>query len=392
MPVKQKRQLRICTKTKKVKTQSPRYNLKTVDRCAKYTRVCKEGACIPEPFPKPEPSPGHNLNVEQMTREIAKDMADEQNATQEDVGKTLARDILSRGGIRSYRKGHEREEYREIPLTLKRKTGLPLDEMASEMGMDEAGLMELIRREYPKGKKKQRRFTWTDFKTQAEAQVWNIIDAGMVSGLGAMTFEERHDPHRGTWRHFWHERGKKAKQVTPGQAYILSTRRPNDGDLYLLRATSAEDGRKQIAEGQIQPYHTPERPQHQVVIRYPGRPAPVKTPEQMTFLGLGAEAMMLFPGLKREMVLETEDISTSDDPLEMFLERKGWKMTRVMELQASMSEKAVPDMFTGKTTPLTAGEKELQKDIKQFQTRSAKAESQATFFGRSRRLGGYYGY
>ena len=378
LPPRQKYQLRVCVDTKKVKTTSPRFKAETVDRCAKYSRVCPDGACIPEAMPKPEPSPGHGSNVRSMVRSLAKNMAQERNEIEEAAGKKLARDILERGGIRSHRKGREKEEYREIPLTLKRKTGLPADEMASEMGMDEEALMELIRREYPKGKKKKRRFHWKDFEAQAESQVWSAVDAGVLSGLGAMTWEERHDPQRGSWRHFWQKPGEKPKQVTPGRAFTLTHKYPGEGTMYLLRAWSAEEGRRQIAEGLIEPYHTPKRQhkppgyeemaQRSQVVAPKEHKGPVfsyRPPEQLPLFGLGAEAL-LFPGLRREMVLEAEDVSTSDDPLEIHLERKGWQMSRVRELQASMAEKAVPDLFTGKTKPLSAGEKKLQRDINEF--------------------------
>jgi len=82
--------------------------------------------------------------------------------------------------------------------------------------------------------------------------------------------------------------------------------------------------------------------------------------------GLGQTQKDLFPALRRELALEHEDLSTSDDPLEMHLERKGWKLSRVRDLQDSIAEKMVPDLFTGKTKPLSRGEKELQRDIQEF--------------------------
>lgn len=56
-------QTRTCVKTKKVATKSPRFKLKTVDRCAKYDRVCPGGSCVSETMPKPEASPGHGVNM-----------------------------------------------------------------------------------------------------------------------------------------------------------------------------------------------------------------------------------------------------------------------------------------------------------------------------------------
>lgn len=70
----------------------------------------------------------------------------------------------------------------------------------------------------------------------------------------------------------------------------------------------------------------------------------------------------LFPGLKRELVLEQEDIAVSDDPLEICLERMGWNMKRVRKLQENIASKLTPDMF-GKTERLTGGEIQLQENI-----------------------------
>ena len=52
--------------------------------------------------------------------------------------------IKNRGGIRSYKNGKEYEEYKaNVPLGLKRRKGLPPDEMASLLGLE--GDQELYR-------------------------------------------------------------------------------------------------------------------------------------------------------------------------------------------------------------------------------------------------------
>lgn len=262
-------QTRKCVKTKKVATKSPRFKLKTVKRCEKYSRVCAGGTCLSEPMPKGQSSPGHGVNVKRMVSDMSRQMADDRNVLEQTAGKAFGREIMDRGGIRAYRgrsisgkrvKGGE--EFAAVPIFMRRKDGLPLDEMASEMGFDDdTAFLEAVKAEYPreKGEKKQ---TWTaaDFVVDAEAQVWDAIDAGLVHGLG-------------------------------------------------------QD---------------------------------------------------LFPGLKRELVFTTEDRATSDDPLDIFLQRRGWDIPRVRILQASIAEKAVPDMFTGKIAPLTASEVEIQRDIQAY--------------------------
>lgn len=261
LPVGKKKQIRVCAESKKVKPTSDRFKSSTITRCARYLRVCTGRACLEETFRKPQPSPGHGVNVKRMIYDASKYMAEERNEAEEIAGKALGREIADRGGIRSYRKGAEKEEYRAIPIFMRKKTGLPLDQMASEMGyQSEQDLMSEIKRQYPGTTKKKRKYTASDFTAEAEEAIWRDLDAGMISGLG-------------------------------------------------------QD---------------------------------------------------LFPGLRREMVLEVEDLATSDDPLEIHLQRKGWKLKRVSKLQESMAAKAVPDMFTGRTEPLAPAERELQDDIAEF--------------------------
>ena len=76
-----------------------------------------------------------------------------------------------------------------------------------------------------------------------------------------------------------------------------------------------------------------------------------------------------FGGIKRVLVLEAESIVTSDDPLEQFLERKGWQLSRIRQLRKSIEMSLIPNVFTGKTDPLTRAEKELQRDIDEYYER-----------------------
>ena len=166
--------MRVCTEYKMIASA---FYKKRVRRCKKYTPVCGNG-CLTSPAPKPD-RPGEPTQTE--IKALATAMATQ---AAEVEGPTLAREILKRGGIKSYREGYLKEEYREIPLHLKRKSGLPLDEMASELGLDEAALVQEIRRAYPKGKKKKRRPSWKDYEDAA----YRMLIGGQLAALGQELF------------------------------------------------------------------------------------------------------------------------------------------------------------------------------------------------------------
>lgn len=263
-----KGQLRVCKRTKKVAVTSPRFKVKTVDRCAEYERLCPSDGCLPEGFEKPKASPGHGSNVKAMISDMAKQMAQERNYDEEVFGKALGREIMDRGGLRRYKGDRLKEEFAVVPLFMRRKSGQPPDEMASEMGYrDDAALLRAIRKEYPGTEKTRRRYSADQFMKEAEGIVWSHIEAGTVSGLG--------------------------------------------------------------------------------------------------------QQQELFPGLKRELVMKLEDPATSDDPVVACMERGGWKPARMVQLRESIAEKAVPDMFTGKTEKLDRSEKEYRTAIQKCLTASS---------------------
>jgi len=78
---------------------------------------------------------------------------------------------------------------------------------------------------------------------------------------------------------------------------------------------------------------------------------------------LSAAQEELFRAPRKFEKFEPIDVATSDDPIVQCLERQGWKPKRILDLQASISEKMTPDLFTGKTTKLTGGEVQLQENI-----------------------------
>ena len=72
-----------------------------------------------------------------------------------------------------------------------------------------------------------------------------------------------------------------------------------------------------------------------------------------------------FGGIKRLFVLELQDVSTSDDPLMQYLERRGWTEKLVEKTQASISRKMTIDLF-GQVQELSGLEVSLQNDIDGF--------------------------
>lgn len=77
-----------------------------------------------------------------------------------------------------------------------------------------------------------------------------------------------------------------------------------------------------------------------------------------------ASASSVVGGPTLEMVIE--DASTSLDPLEIHLQRKGWKLKTVNSLQESISEKLTVDMFSENIRELSGAEIQLQSDIQDY--------------------------
>jgi len=69
---------------------------------------------------------------------------------------------------------------------------------------------------------------------------------------------------------------------------------------------------------------------------------------------------------KMVLNLENEDRATSDDPLEIHLQRRGWDLARVRELQESISRKLTLDLFDNTTEELSQPERILQEHIEEF--------------------------
>jgi len=112
--------------------------------------------------------------IEKEIKVMSQIMAAEANESLEE-GKKLYKEILAHGGLRQERGGYGREEYREIPRYLHRKSGTTLDDMATEMGykygddLYQAIMDDKFRRaEMPGGRKYYRA---NDFTQQAEQYV-----------------------------------------------------------------------------------------------------------------------------------------------------------------------------------------------------------------------------
>lgn len=317
-----------------------------VRRCKKYVPICTTGVCLPEPMPKPEVEEEPEIS-EKEVRSIATGLARHYNEMQEEAGPALAREILDRGGIRKYRGVHE--EYANIPLHLKRRRGLPLDEMASEMLMEEKELVAAIEKAYPRGRKVVRRKTWEDFQDQARQIIFQE-HRERLTGLGAVKGKR-----------------KRFSRASIDEAVDAALALKADVPMYVFATYYGYKVEPQGPPG-LQPHllvfpsgkieeHTSQYGEE--IIRVV-READIPDPEQLPLFG--QEQRELWK-LKRELVLKTQDPATSDDPLEICLQRIGWDIPRVRELQVSISEKLTPDLFTQKTTPLSPGEKQVQRDI-----------------------------
>ena len=75
-----------------------------------------------------------------------------------------------------------------------------------------------------------------------------------------------------------------------------------------------------------------------------------------------------FSGIPRILVLKADEVVTSGDPMESWLEMKGWRLSRVRELMSSIHEKQIPPLF-GEPEELDASERELQRHIDEYQQR-----------------------
>lgn len=237
--------LRVCSDWQKIFSFHLR---KDVRRCKKYSPICGTRGCITSPAPKPD----EDVLIEADVKALAKEMARREKEAQTEFGPELAREIKTRGGIAPYKGGFLKEEYANIPLHLKNRKGLGLDEMASEMGLTERELVVQIENAYGT-KLTPKSWLWTDYEQAAYEELKR-------QGLAAAQYKQQD----------------------------------------------------------------------------------------------------LFPGLRREMVLEIEDVAKSDDPVTMCLERKGWTLSRIPELRNSIIRKRQPDVMTGKVGKLTRSEKELE--------------------------------
>lgn len=351
----QKRQLRVCVDSKGVKSDpAGLYKGKTIQRCAEYSAVCTTKACLPEPMPKPEMEEVPEISEKEVNA-LARWMAQEWNEMQAAAGPALAREILSRGGIRSYKKGVEKEEYREIPLHLKKKTGLPMDEMAGEMGIDEKELMAAIKTAYPKGRKVERRKKWQDFIPQARDVIMTEYQEGLRLGQAGALGEDEH--------------AKELEIITKYNKLVASIDKSKPSP-DILRKFGKDQwlwfiAGKTLASGRL-PSKSISNAEANIRMYDKEKLIKLWAYEQIDALqghtGFGQTQPEMFKA-KRELVLTPEDIATADDPLHICLQRMGWKLKRVQAIQASISEKTTPDLFTGKKGRLTGGEKMLQEQI-----------------------------
>jgi hypothetical protein len=75
--------------------------------------------------------------MERQDTELARAEHRESEAARREEYRDLLRAVRHRGGIQPRRKGHpEHEEFAVVPIAMRRRYGLPLDEMAGELGYE----------------------------------------------------------------------------------------------------------------------------------------------------------------------------------------------------------------------------------------------------------------
>lgn len=348
-----------CSKHKKRKDGS-KYCSKYAPTCGATEQGCrKESAPVPG---KPKRKTKKELKAEAIASEkevlaLAKTLASDANETLQH-NKALMRKILSYGGIAPHASGFLREEYNELPDKYKRKGGIPLDELAQELGTDERTLTDEIysaeesfrRLKEMKGGNTRRRFNKEDFINEAH----NRITYG--STLGKLP-EFSPDITKKKIR----ARVKNSKVCnsfftrtsrTPGVRYVMCLQNGKASPQSVLFDKKLFD----LAIAKAWFDNNIER-----VLK-----------EHTTIGNLSAKIYgddffspkqkELFPELRRELVLKVEDTATSEEPLEACLERKGWDLRKVKKYQESIADKMTPDMF-GKMQKLTGTEVMLQENI-----------------------------
>ncbi len=104
--------------------------------------------------------------IDEKVTGVAKDLRRAEMEASE-YGKTIVQDIRKRGGIAPPRSDSFAGEYREsVPLTLKNKNGLPMDEMAEEMGLSVSDMLTAISEAPSAATKKV-----DDYKDEARRQI-----------------------------------------------------------------------------------------------------------------------------------------------------------------------------------------------------------------------------
>lgn len=352
--------------------------------CAEYAPTCgaETEGCRKEPAPIPGKAPKktkkqikEEIEKEQKAQErivegMAKMLASEANEKL-DQNKQLMRKILDHGGIAPYKSGYLSEEYRDIPTKYKRKDGIPIDELAQELGTNEAQLADEINQaersflvlKEKRGGKTARRFKKDDFINEA----WDR----MATGRGLMGWQDYHyksfdSPVDVSYakKLIQSALAKNISQKSPFQIQTLM-RKLRDEEQRLINYGFA--GKSIMGDFLYTNLD--------YAIRYLGQfygKVQKSEEKQMTLFGyrkkihgedfFSPKQKELFPELRREMVLQIDDPATSDDPLIACLERQGWDAKKVTKLQDSIAEKLTIDMF-GKVKKLTGTEIMLQESI-----------------------------
>jgi len=170
LPDPKKKQVKVCSTRQKV--FSPFLD-KKVTRCKRYAAACNRQTCMDFTMPYPDEPSEKTMPAPAEIKSVASWMAEEYNEEVFKKDPAFAREILDRGGIRPPRGvGAEKEEYRAIPIFMRDKTGLPLDEMAAEMNYADG---EALRRDIEKAYPIKKKGEWKKKKQRKQAS--DFIDA-----------------------------------------------------------------------------------------------------------------------------------------------------------------------------------------------------------------------
>jgi len=343
-------------------------------QCKKYAPTCgsaDEGCRI-----EPALIPGRaRVRTRQDTEIEAKAIAQmlAEDANQDLVrNKELLRQVIAYGGIAPHKGGFMKEEYSELPDKYKRKEGIPLDELAQEMGTDERTLSDNIysaEAQFRQLKEMRKGSTTKKFKSDDFIdEAWNRMESGRgFMGLSGISLKRKVCRADATEKKI-HCRVQNPKEfgaffmrksTTPGVSYVMGQVDSNQAIVQsVLFDKHIWDTRKAKIWFNRNIDRLLKRDRKSLILHDLGKG---KIHDEDYF---SPRQQDMFPSLRRELVLEPDNNESmlTVDPLDDCLKRRGWDIPKVRKYQQNISAKMTPDMF-GKIEKLTGAEVMLQEQI-----------------------------